>query len=69
MIVRFSEFEYYNINQDEDWVRFMATTPEGSYFSEVPRETFSKYREQKQEFKDKVVEAIGSHMPPMEIEL
>lgn len=69
MIVRFSEYEYYNINHDEDWVRFMGTTDKGSFFSEAPRGTFSHYREQKQEFKDKVYEAMNTNTDPMEIEL
>ena len=69
MIVRFSEYEYYNINQDEDWVRFMATTSKGTYFTEVPRESSRIYRENKDKFKQKVMDYLTSNLDPCELNL
>lgn len=69
MIVRFSEFEWYDINHDEDWVRFMATVTNGSYFSEVPRGTARVFRENRAKFKEMTLEAIRSCIRPGEIEL
>jgi hypothetical protein len=69
MIVRFSEFEYYNINQDEEWVRFLATMDKGSYWAEVPRGTAGEYRKNKDIFKARVVDCIASCINPCEVDL
>lgn len=69
MVVRFSEYEYYNIFEDEDWVRFMATTSKGTYFMERPRTSAMIYRENKEAFKTKALEAIQSGIDPKELDL
>ena len=68
-IVRFSEFEYYNINQDEDWVRFLATTDKGSYFAERPMVSARVLREDRDKFKARVVDCIASCINPCEVDL
>ena len=68
-IVRFSEFDFYNINHDEDWVRFLATMDKGSYFTEVPRVSARVFRENRAKFKEAVIEAIKDGLNPQELEL
>ena len=68
-VVRFSEFDFYNINEDEDWVRFMATMDKGSYFAEVPRGTSRVFRENRAKFKEAVIEAIKDGLDPQELEI
>ena len=69
MIIRFQEFEYYNINQDEDWVRFTATMTKGSYYAEVPRGTFKVFRENREKFKAIVTDYLIQSIDPCEINL
>jgi hypothetical protein len=69
IVVRFHEFEYYDINHDEDWVRFTATMDKGSYFAEVPRGTFKDFRENRDKFKAKVIDYLASQVDPCEIRL
>lgn len=56
--MRFSETEYYNINYDQNWVRFMGITDRGSYYSEVPRGTGKSLRENRARFKELTLEAM-----------
>lgn len=67
--VRFHEFEWYNVNEDEDWVRFTATVSKGSYFAEVPRGTFKDFRENRDKFKAKVIDYLSSAVDPCEVQL
>lgn len=69
IVVRFSEYEYYNINHDQDWVRFMATTTKGTYFAERARVSAMSYRENRQAFREKVMEALQAGIDPKEIDL
>lgn len=67
--VRFSEYEYYNIHKDENWVRFMATTTNGTFFTEKPRTSAMIYRENKEAFKAKVMELLLAESYPCEVNL
>ena len=67
MVIRFSEYEYYNINHDEDWVRFMATVDKGSYYCEVPRVSSQVFRENRQKFKEAVIECLENSIDPCEV--
>lgn len=69
MIVRFHEFEYYDINHDEDWVRFTATVSKGSYYAEAPRGTFKDFRQNRDKFKAIVVDYIDQEVDPCEVQL
>lgn len=68
-IVRFSEFEYYNINEDEDWVRFTATTNKGSYFHECPWVSARVLRETREQFKAKVVVLLTEGADPQYVNI
>jgi hypothetical protein len=68
-IVRFTDYTYYNINEDEDWVRFMGTTDKGSYYSEVPWVSSRVFRENREKFKEKTIECLSSCITPCQIEL
>jgi hypothetical protein len=68
-VIRFQEFEYYNINLDEDWVRFTATMDKGSYYAEVPRVSARVFRENRDKFKAKVIDFLASSVDPCEIYL
>ena len=67
--VRFQEFEWYNVFEDEDWVRFTATMDKGSYFSEVPRGTYKDFRENRDKFKAKVMDYLVNAVDPCEVML
>ena len=67
--IRFQEFEWYNINQDEDWVRFTATMTKGSYYAEVPKVSARVFRENRDKFKAKVIDYLASQVDPCEISL
>jgi hypothetical protein len=67
--VRFAEFEYYDINHDEDWVRFTATVDRGSYYAEVPRVSARVFRENRDKFKAKVIDCLASCIDPCEVSL
>lgn len=67
--VRFSETERYDINQDTDVVRFMATTNQGSYWAEVPVEGPRGLRRDREKFKTLSVEYIRAGALPCQIEL
>lgn len=67
--IRFQEFEYYDINYDEDWVRFTATMEKGSYYAEVPRGTFKDFRENRDKFKAKVIDYLANQVDPCEVNL
>lgn len=69
IVVRFSEYEYYNIHEDENWVRFMGTTTKGTYYVERPRISAMSFREDKQKFRDKTLEAIDAGLNPGELAL
>jgi len=69
IVIRFQEFEYYNINEDEDWVRFTATMNKGSYYAEAPRVSARVFRENRDKFKAKVIDYLASQVDPCEITL
>lgn len=70
-VIRFQEFEYYNINEDEDWVRFTATMTKGSYYAEVPLGSARVFRENRDKFKAKVIDLLSSAVAvdPCEVSL
>lgn len=67
--VRFTEHDRYDINRDCDTTVFTATTPRGSYWTEITKEGAMKYREQRDRFKSFVTECIQNDIDPGEIEL
>ena len=68
-IVRFTEAERYDINQDCEVTRFVATTSKGSYHVEIPTVSSKNLREKRVKFKEKVMEAIQSDLDPCEVAL
>lgn len=66
-IVRFSEAQRYDINQDCDVTRFVATTPKGSYHVEIPTVSSKNLREKRSRFKERVMELIQSDLDPCEV--
>jgi hypothetical protein len=69
VIVRFSETQGYDINYDEEVVRFMATTSSGSFWSDVFVEGPRSLRKDREEFKTTVVDLIRAGQPPCYVEL
>ena len=67
--VRFNEFERYDITKDADVVRFMATTPKGSYYAETVKGSARPLREARAHFREKAIELIGDGHDPCEVEL
>lgn len=67
--VRFNEFERYDITQDAEVIRFMATTPKGCYSAETLKADSRTLRENRAKFKEKAIELIVSGSDPCEVEL
>lgn len=67
--VRFSEQERYDIHSDQDVVRFMATTNQGSYWADVPIEGPRGLRRDRDRFKELAVQYIRAGSLPCYIEL
>ncbi len=66
LIVKFNEFEFYDITRDERMVTYMATTSAGSYFAEAPVDKAQVKR--RKQFKEKVIELMQKGLDPGEIE-
>lgn len=67
--VRFQEEQHYDINQDCEVVRFMATTSLGSYWTEIPVEGSQSLRRDRVRFKELAVQCIQGGLIPSHIEL
>lgn len=67
--VRFQEEQHYDINQDCEVVRFMATTSLGSYWTELPLDGPRSLRRDRTRFKELAVQCIQSGLIPTYIEL
>lgn len=67
--VRFTEQQSYDINRDCEVVRFMATMSSGSFWADTPLEGPRMLRQDRNKFKETVVELIQAGQPPCEIVL
>lgn len=67
--VRFSEHDRYDIAIDADVKTFVATTTNGSYWTEFPADGPRTIREKRQQFKTACVEAIQRGEAPRRMEL
>lgn len=65
--IRFTEVIRYDINQDCEVVRFVATTSKGSYHVEIPTVNSKSLRENRAKFKERVFEAIESNRDPCDL--
>lgn len=65
--VRLAEWERYDIERDEEVVRFMAITGNGTYHAEVSCET--PRRDARERFKELVVECIERGISPCQLEI
>lgn len=69
LTVRFSEIERYDINLDRQVVMFMAITPKGSFYAEVPFDEYKDLREKRSHFKEAAIECMQEGAEPGEIDL
>ena len=69
MIVRFNEFQRYDITQDCDVVRFVGVTDGGSFHTEVPVASTRRLREHRNTFKERVIELMQEGSNPCEVQL
>lgn len=67
--VRFQEEQHYDIQQDCEVVRFMATTNQGSYWTEIPLEGPRSLRRDRERFKELAVQHIQAGSLPAYIEI
>lgn len=67
--IRFSDFEHYDPSRDEAMIKLMATTPTGTYSADVPNRPGKHLREQREAFKEYVLNCIALKNPPHEIEM
>jgi len=67
--VRFVDYEYYDIELDRETLRFMATTPTGTYSADVENTPGSKNRERREAFRNYVLQCIALGQTPHEIEI
>jgi hypothetical protein len=68
-IVRFNEFNRYDIRQDKEVVCFTGHTPKGTFHTEQHCPTSRHLRETREKFREKVIELIESGEAPKEIQL
>lgn len=66
--VRFSEHTRYDIQRDAEVVLMMASTNQGSYWTEIPLGSGRSMRMRRNEFKEGVVECIRKGQPPCQLE-
>ena len=69
IILRFSEYEYYDPAMDRETLRLMATTPVGTYYADVHNNPGAKQRERRAAFKEYVIGCLAAKTPPHEIEM
>lgn len=69
MIVRFNEYERYDIQQDCQVIRFMGVTNAGTYHAEFPVISSRQLRELRHQFKEAVVQRMQDGVEPQEIAL
>lgn len=67
--IRFSDYEYYDPMTDRETLRLMATTPVGTYSADVANRPGKHLREQREAFKEYVLNSIAMKNPPHEIEM
>ena len=69
LTVRFSEIQGYDINQDCETVRFVATTGRGSFYADTVLVSSRVLREDRQRFKDEVLQCMQEGYNSGEIDL
>lgn len=69
VVLRFSEYERYDIFLDENVVVYMATGNQGTWFSEMPDNGWKSRRENRQKFREVVVFMYRNGEAPCEIDL
>ena len=69
LTVRFTETQWYDINDDEEVVRFMAITGKGTFYAQTPLIGSKNLREKRAQFKDDVIEFMQSGYDGGEIDL
>ena len=68
-IVRFQEWQHYDMNIDDEVCQFMATTPTGTWHSTVPVSTSKDMRENREAFKTYVLGALQAGLQPCEVNI
>ena len=58
MTVRWSEYEYYDVNEDANVVQFQAITPLGTWCVDVIPESSRSYRRYKQAFQETITQLM-----------
>jgi hypothetical protein len=67
IILKYTDFVEYDIENDRMKLRLMATTPQGTFFADIPDEPGVKNRERRAAFNDYVLSAIGMKIEPHEV--
>jgi hypothetical protein len=67
IILKYTDYVYYDIEEDRMTLRLMATTPQGTYLADIPDEPGEKNRERRAAFNDYVLGAIAMKIHPHEV--
>ena len=67
--VRFIDYEFYDIENDRECLRLMATTPTGTFSADVDNEPGSKNRDRREAFRNYVLQCLALKQEPHEIEI
>ena len=67
IILKYTDFVEYDIENDRMKLRLMATTPQGTFFADIPDEPGVKNRERREAFNDYVLGAIAMKVIPHEV--
>jgi len=69
IVCRFMQSSYYDVKCDAEVTRFMGITDRGSFFAEQVLDKPGERREKYGAFKEHVISAIESGMPPGRVSL
>lgn len=69
ILVRFTEFQRYDINRDCEVTQFCASISTGTYHTEIPVAEGAPLRVKREQFKDKVAELIQKGVGPQQVTL
>jgi len=67
IILRYSDYVYYDVEHDRMTLRLLATTPQGTFSADISDEPGQKNRERRAAFNDYVLGAIAMKVQPHEV--
>jgi hypothetical protein len=67
IILKYTDYVYYDVENDRMTLRMMATTPEGTFSADISDEPGQKNRDRRKAFNEYVFAALAQKIPPHEV--